>query len=401
MAEVLSQNQIDELLSALKTGAVDSIEETGPEKKVRAYDFKIPKKFNKEQLKTLSIIYENYGRLLSSYLSGTLRTYCSVEVMTIEEQRYFEYSNALSENILMGVMEMQPLQGSAMITISQNTAFAIIDRLLGGQGDSYEVDRDYTEIEVSLMEKVIRQMCALLKDAWSNVHEISPEFLRLEGNSRQAQLVSPNETVVIIAMNVKIKDTEGDISFCMPYVILEPVLEHLNTKYWFTERKASEEDRRQNKLHLIQKLQHVPLELHVVLGSSQLSLREIMGLQVGDVIQLDQKVDDEAVIMSRSSKWFTGKLGSLNNHVAIKGREPDGYFISRTVCQNAGHIVNTCRNGSVAVNGNIAEIAVVGGCDVLIRSGYRMKFYLQTCIGSGSGYKLYGLAVGIEYIISA
>lgn len=318
MSEVLSQNQIDELLSALKSGDANSIEESGAEKKVRPYDFKIPKKFNKEQIKTLSIIYENYSRLLSSYLSGVLRTYCSVEVISIEEQRYFEYSNALSENILMGVVGMQPLQGSAMITLSQGTAFAIIDRLLGGQGDSYEVDRDYTEIEITLMEKIIRQMSALLKDAWSNVHEINPQFQRLEGNSRQAQLVSPNETVVIVALNVKIKESEGNVSFCMPYEILEPVLEHLNTRYWFTERRASEEDRKLNKKHLIEKLQNVPMELHVALGSSRLTLREIMSLQVGDVIELDQKADDEAVVMARDSKWFAGKLGSLNHHVAIK-----------------------------------------------------------------------------------
>lgn len=316
--EVLSQNQIDELLNALKTGSIDEIEESGSEKKVRPYDFKIPKKFNKEQLKTLSIIYENYGRVISSFLSGTLRSYCEVEVLSIEEQRFFEYSNALSENILMGVMEMQPLQGTAMITISQSIAFAIIDRLLGGQGELYEIDRDYTDIEFALLENVIKEMTRLLRDAWNNVTEINPQFLRLESNSRQSQLVSPNETVVIIAMNIKIKDIEGDISFCMPYIILEPVLEHLNTRYWFTERKTSEEDRKQNKENVIKRLQAIPLELRAVLGTSQVTLREILDLQIGDVIALDQKTDTDTVIKSNKNEWFKGKIGTLNNHIAVK-----------------------------------------------------------------------------------
>lgn len=320
MSEVLSQNQIDDLLNSLRSGdiAYSELETGSNEKKVRPYDFKIPKKFNKEQLKTLSIIYENYGRLLSSFLSGTLRNYCEVEVATIEEQRYFEYSNALPENILMGVIEMQPLQGSSMITMSQSIAFAIVDRLLGGQGENYEVDRDYTDIEVTLLQKVIRDMTFLLKDAWSNVFEIKPNFLRLESNTRQSQLVSPNETVVIIVLKVKIKDVEGDISFCMPYEILEPVLEHLNTRYWFTARRSSDEERITNKKSLVEKVNSIPLELKVVLGRSHVTLKDIMELQIGDVIALDQLVTGKAVVMANKNEWFRGTIGTLRNHVAIR-----------------------------------------------------------------------------------
>lgn len=319
MAEVLSQNQIDDLLNSLKSGDIAYSElESGSEKKVRPYDFKIPKKFNKEQLKTLNIIYENYGRVLSSFLSGTLRNYCEVEVATIEEQRYFEYSNALPENILMGVLEMQPLQGTSMITMSQSIAFAIVDRLLGGQGEIYEVDRDYTDIEVTLLQRVIRDMSFLLKDAWSNVFEIKPNFLRLESNSRQSQLVSPNETVVIIMLKVKIKDVEGDVSFCMPYEILEPILEHLNTRYWFTARRSTDEEIISNKNALVNKVNSIPLELKVVLGKSHVTLKDLMDLQAGDVITLDALVTDKVVVMSNKNEWFRGTIGTLRNHVAVK-----------------------------------------------------------------------------------
>lgn len=320
MSEVLTQNQIDELLNSLQSGdiAYSELESGSSEKKVRPYDFKIPKKFNKEQLKTLSIIYENYGRVLASFLSGTLRSYCEVEVESIEEQRYFEYSNALSENILMGVLEMQPLQGSSMITMSQSIAFAIVDRLLGGQGEIYEVDREYTDIEVSLLQRVIRDMSYLLKDAWSNVFEITPNFLRLESNSRQSQLVSPNETVVIIVLRVKIKDVDGDVSFCMPYEILEPVLEHLNTRYWFTSRRASDEDRILNRKSLINKVNSIPLELKVVLGKCRVTLKDVMDLRAGDVIKLDQSVNGKAIVMSNKHEWFRGTLGTMRNHVAVR-----------------------------------------------------------------------------------
>lgn len=320
MSDVLSQNQIDELLQSLNSGdiTVNELENISTEKKVRPYDFKIPKKFNKEQLKTISIIYENYGRLLSSYLSGTLRSYCKVEVMTIEEQRYFEYSNALSENILMGVMEMEPLEGSAMITFSQSIAFAIIDRLLGGPGENYEADRDYTDIELQLLKQVVQTMCKLVGDAWENVYAIKPSFSRLESNSRQSQLVSPNETVVIIMLNVEIKDVVGNISFCMPYVILEPVLEHLNTRYWFTESKAKPEDERAGRQSLLRSVRKIPIELKAVLGTGQITLQDALRLQVGDVITLDQHVDQKAAIFSGSHKWFEGTLGSWRNSRAIR-----------------------------------------------------------------------------------
>jgi flagellar motor switch protein FliM len=320
MSEVLSQSQIDELLSGISSGDLGfkELEEKIHEKKVRPYDFKIPKKINKEQVKTLSIIHENYGRILSSYLSGLLRTYCQVELFSIEEQRYFEYSNALPENNMMGVLEMPPLQGTSMITVNQMLAFAIIDRLLGGQGEAYEIDREYSEIELVLMERVIRECCSLLKDAWANVHEITPAFLRLESNSRQTQLVSPNETVVIIVMNVKIKDVEGNISFCMPYLILEPVLDHLNTRYWFTEQVAVGDEKMIYKDMLYEKLNSVPMELKAILGTSHISLRDIMDLRVGDVIQLDQHTTDKTMIKSNNTDWFAGTMGQYKNHIAVK-----------------------------------------------------------------------------------
>jgi flagellar motor switch protein FliM len=320
MSEVLSQNQIDQLLSGISSGDLSSreLEEKIHEKKIRPYDFAIPKKINKEQAKTLSIIHENYGRLLSSYLSGILRTYCQVELLTIEEQRYFEYSNTLPENNMLGVLEMPPLQGSSMITVNQSLAFAIIDRLLGGQGEAYEIDREYTEIEIVLMERVIRECCTFLKDAWSNVHEITPVFLRLESNSRQTQLVSPNETVVVIVMNIKVKEVEGNMSFCMPFLILEPVLNHLNTRYWYTEEITKGEDKMIYKDILYKRLNTVPMELKAVLGTSHLSLREIMDLRVGDVIQLDQHTSDKTIIKSNNTEWFTGTMGQYKNHIAIK-----------------------------------------------------------------------------------
>lgn len=320
MADVLTQSQIDQLLHSFSSGDLSAgdLADAENESKVRPYDFKIPKKFNKDQLKTLNIIYENYGRLLASYLSGALRSFCQVEVLHIEEQRYFEYSNALPENILVGVLRMPPLEGTSMLTVSQSLAFSIIDRLLGGQGERYEVDREFTEIEMTLIEHTVREMCRLLRDAWMNVYQITPEFIRLENNSRQNQLVSPNETVVIVMLNVRIRDVEGSISFCIPYVILEPVIENLNTRYWFTQHTNEPRDAEKSRERLRKRIAPIPVDLRAVLGTGRLTLDELMTLRPGDVIQLDQRVTEPAALMSNQDKWFTGTLGSYHGHRAIR-----------------------------------------------------------------------------------
>lgn len=319
MPDILSQDQIDELINEFKDNKTDKEPVVKkPERRIRTYDFRIPKRFNKEQLKTLSIIYENYGRNLSSYLSGVLRTFCQVEVMAIEEQRYFEFSNAISENTMIGIMQMDPLEGTSMIAISQELSFGIIDRLLGGQGETVEINREFTEIEIVLMQSVIREMCRLLKDAWSNVYEITPSLLNVQGNSKQVQFVSPNETVVIIALDVEIKDTKGTTNFCIPYQILEPVLENLNTRYWFTNNKAPEENKKAYRRTIFNKLSTINMELDAVLGTSRITLKETADLHAGDVILLDQRIGQKAVLKSNGNDWFKGTLGLYKNHVAMR-----------------------------------------------------------------------------------
>lgn len=321
MAEILTQAQIDELLGNL----MQAPEEAAPppeeptEKRVRVYDLRIPKRFSKDQIRTLNIIYENYCRNLSSYLSGTLRTFCEVEVMTIEEQRYFEFFNATTDNNMLGILEMKPLNGISMVTLNQALVFAVLERLLGGSGSSYGPNREYTEIELALMERVVRECCALLKDAWSNVYELDPTLVKIQSDSRQTQYVSPNETVVIVLLKVKVRDTEGNLGFCIPYESLEPVLEHLTTRHWFTERQMPDEDRKRTRETLVARLSGIPVEMRALLGTTRVSLQDVLALRVGDVIRIDARVGDQTVVRSPAGEnWFTGTLGKLNRHVAVR-----------------------------------------------------------------------------------
>ena len=177
MAEALSQNQIDELLKQMQSGKVDAEIDTAP--KIKEYDFKSPKKFTKEQLKALDSLHENFSRGLSSYFTSILHNVCEVSVLQIEEQRYYEFSNALPENTLVGVIDLQSEDGkvadtSFIMDVSASFSFMTIDRLLGGNGRLIVPDRNFTEIEMAIMEDVVQAMIQYLEEAWCNYIPVTP-----------------------------------------------------------------------------------------------------------------------------------------------------------------------------------------------------------------------------------
>ena len=234
MGEVLSQNEIDSLLRALNDGELD-VEEMKdvPEKQVKNYDFARPSKFSKEHLRTLEIIFEHYGRLISTNLPVYLRKSVQVEVMNSEAVTYSEFSNALSNPVLLGVVDMEPLNGNIILEVASNLGYAIVDRMLGGMGQPLDRSRDFSEIELLIIERILTVCVDLLNEPWQNVVEISPRLERIETNSQFAQIISPNEMIAIVTINVKIGEVEGLMNVCLPFMTLEPVMDKLNTKFWY------------------------------------------------------------------------------------------------------------------------------------------------------------------------
>ena len=193
MADVLSQNEIDALLKQLSSGELDVDEiNDEPAVKIKDYDFTRPAKFSKEHLRTLEIIFENFGRLVSSNLPAYLRKNVQVDVMNSEAVTYSEFSNALSNPVLLGIVDFAPLKGDIIIELASNLGFTIIDRMLGGLGDPLEKPRDFSEIELSVLERIFTVLVDLLREPWKNVIEIHPRLERIETNSQFAQIISPS-----------------------------------------------------------------------------------------------------------------------------------------------------------------------------------------------------------------
>ena len=320
MGEVLSQDEIDNLLKALSTGELDADEmKNTDERQVKDYDFARPAKFSKEHLRTLEIIFEHFGRLLATNLPAYLRKSVSVDVVNSEVVIYSEFSNALSNPVLLGVVGMDPLMGNVIMEMASNLGFAIVDRLLGGVGNSLEKERDFSEIELSILERVFTICVNLLHEPWENVVEITPRLNRIETNSQFAQIISPSETIAIVTINLKIGDVEGLMNICLPYTTLEPVMDKLNTKYWFSTMKEKDSNSYEAAIENI--IDHAQIPMKAVLGTSKINVQDFVNLQLGDVIRLDRKVDDELEVYVGNIKKFKALPGYSDNKYAVRVTE--------------------------------------------------------------------------------
>ena len=217
MGEVLSQSEIDNLLAALSSGELDVDQmQDSTDKQVKDYDFKRPAKFSKEHLRTLEIIYEHYGRLISTNLPVYLRKNVQVSVASSETVTFSEFTNALSNPVILGIVDFSPLNGNALIELSCNLGFAMIDRMLGGQGIPLEKSRDFSDIEMTILQKLMIVCMQLMREPWRNVAEINPMMERIETNSQFAQVIAPSDRIAIVTLNVKIGDVEGFMNICLP-----------------------------------------------------------------------------------------------------------------------------------------------------------------------------------------
>ena len=317
MSDVLSQNEIDNLLKALSSGEVDVNEmKKTNEVQVKEYDFARPSKFSKEHLRTLEIIYDNYGRLLSTNLPIYLRKNIQVEVMNSEAVTYMEFSNALSNPVLLGIIDFEPLKGNIIMEMATKLGYAIIDRMLGGEGEPLEKTREFSEIELLIIERVMTSCVELMREPWENVLDVNPRLQRIETNPQFAQIIQPSEMIAIVTINIKIGDVEGLINLCLPYLTLEPVMDKLNTKFWYSNMQDSDGETYSDDIEALISKAMVPVT--AVLGHSSINISDFMSIQPGDIIRLDTKTDDELDVYVGDIKKFTALPGSSGKNYAVR-----------------------------------------------------------------------------------
>ena len=317
MGEVLSQSEIDNLLAALSSGELDVDQmQDQAEKQVKDYDFKRPAKFSKEHLRTLEIIFEHYGRLISTNLPVYLRKNIQVSVLSSETVTFSEFTNALANPVILGIVDFRPLPGNIIIELSSNLGFAMIDRMLGGQGLPLEKSRDFSEIEMSILQKMMIVCMQLMREPWKTVIDIDPVMDRIETNAQFAQVIAPSDMIAIVSMSLKIGDAEGLLNICLPYFTVEDIMDKLNTKYWYSTMQKS--DKIEYEEHIESLIKRVDVPVKAVLGKNQVSVNDFLNLQVGDIIRLDTRVDSEMDIFVGNIRKFTALPGSSKDNYAVR-----------------------------------------------------------------------------------
>ncbi len=318
--DVLSQSEIDALLSAISTGemSADELKKEQMEKRVKVYDFKRALRFSKDQIRSLTRIHENFARLLTTYFSAQLRTYVQISVATADQIPYEEFIRSIPKMTILNVFEVPPLEGRIIMEVNPNVAYAMMDRMMGGKGESINKISNLTEIETKIMSSMFERACEYMKEAWENIADIDPMLTEFEVNPQFLQMVSPNETVVVISLNTMIAETQGMINICIPHVVLEPIIPKLSVHYWMqNENKTRSPDHEEVK-RLEKEIQQALLPLSVELGTSHISVQDFLMINAGDVIELNQMIDKPLVVKVGNIPKFVGQPGKNNKKLAVQ-----------------------------------------------------------------------------------
>lgn len=317
MADVLSQSEIDALLSALSTGELepDQIQKEEEKHKVKIYDFRSPQKFSKDHIRTLELIHDNYARIISNYLTAQVRKNVKVKIETVEQITYEEFIHSVQNPTIMTIFRMPPLTGTILFETNPQFSFQIIDVLLGGTGERQSINKEFSDIDKNIMLQITSGMIDNLKLAWEDILTVEPIVEDLETNPALNQTLAPNEPVALITFSVEMGKSNTFINLCIPYICIEKVLDKLVVQYWF--QNEAEELKEEAKHKLEEGLNNVDIEVSAELGCTNLSIDDFLRLSTGDVIRLDNKCTSPIKVYVEDQECYYAKPGVVGKNMGV------------------------------------------------------------------------------------
>jgi flagellar motor switch protein FliM len=324
----LSQSEIDALLSKLASGG-DEEAEAEPQqswKMVKVYDFRRPDKLSKDQMRTLQLIHETFGRLAGSSLSAYLRSAVQFNLVSIEQGVYGEYVERVPEGTILHILSMDPLPGNVLIGIDLLAAMAAVDRLLGGAGTPPDTVRSSTEIELALIHTLVTNMLQKLTEAWGRVVDLQPLIRDVVLDPRYVQVALRSDPVVVIALEMSLSHCSGTVTLCIPYVTIEPILPKLNAQLWFASGRCGDDIKTSE---ITDSLNNVEVDMKSVLGEVSITLRELLDLKEGDVMLLDRTTSQPVDLIIGGKRKFLARPGLVGKKMAVQivGKAEDALLL--------------------------------------------------------------------------
>lgn len=312
MSEVLSQAEIDALMEGISKGEIET--EASENKSYPTYDFRRPTKFSKDNIRTLHLLHETFSRQLANSLAGYLRTGAQCILDSVEQVTYEEFLRSLPTPTFICICDLGSKEKPLLLEMSLSLVFGIVDRILGGPGVGDIPERELTEIEKTVIEDVIIRILANLSMAWSTVVEVDFRLQKMECLPQFVQVVFPTEIVLTISLEVSVGSCEGFLNLCLPYTSLQELLDALNPEKWLSPRPK--EERKEPALR--EELSSLRVPVTAVLGKTRLTLADIRRLEEGQVIRLDNRVDDLIMVNIGKIPAFTAWPGTVGRRLAVR-----------------------------------------------------------------------------------
>ncbi|GAB4154647.1 MAG: flagellar motor switch protein FliM [Planctomycetaceae bacterium] len=324
MADVLSQTEVESLLSALdptSKNASPTDEKKSKRRKVNApisaYDFKRPERVSKEQMRAFQALHEGFSREFGAALSGMLRTIVEVKLISVDQLTYSEFVFSLENPTCFNLVESTGLDGHIILDLNPSIIFPIVDRLLGGGKESRPTypSRALTDIEVRLVSRITDLVISRLENTWSNICELGLRVTQTESNPQLVQIVPPNEVVVLISFELSMGDVRGIINLCIPFNAVEPLSNKLTSDTWSTYSKREADPRQIANLET--GVASSAVELTAILAKSKLTVNEVNTLGIGDIIMTDHQVQQGVELLIEGQPMFEGSVGTYHGHKAV------------------------------------------------------------------------------------
>lgn len=327
MSDILSQEEVDALLSAVSSDGAESElssivsegiepeEDDSSEKTLSLYDFRRPDRVSKDQMRTLQNLHEGYARKFSTTLTNFLRTFVEIELVSVDQLTFSEFVMSISNPSCIYVFKMEPLEGNAIVEINPSLVFFIIDRLFGGQGRPSEQNRELTQIEQSVIYRIVERGLSDLRDVWEHIGVFSPKIENYETNPQFVQIAPPGETVILISLEVRMQNASGLMSLCFPYMLLDSVISNLSGESWMSSQSTTTIETREMLEHEI-KMLSIPLT--VMIGQIRLTIRDLLQLQKGDILCLDKHKNSDLMIKIGDKTKLAGKTGLVGRKKAVE-----------------------------------------------------------------------------------
>jgi flagellar motor switch protein FliM len=319
VAKILSQDEIDALLTTVSSGDQQDSEESVDDEKLRsivAYDFKHPNRVSKDQIRTLENMHDNFAGHYGSTLSAVLRSIVDVDLVSVDQITYSEFIMSLVTPSCTYTLKAPPLDGLSLIDFNPTLTFSLIDRMFGGHGKILESERELTGIERSTLGRMVSKLYRDLEKAWEHIVNVEIEQISFDNNPQFIQIVPPGETVVVVSFQVKMFQATGLLTICYPYVALEPVITKLSAQNWIdaTKKRSEGKDRSLNERNL----QLISADVSAELSREAIKMRDFLSLRKGDVIPCGKRINEPMVVSVNEKRKYLAHPGLSGKHRAVQ-----------------------------------------------------------------------------------